>query len=68
MNFNFHRNRGRHHFVDRGRVGCPLQNRDVELDQCLRCVRFVVLEERGSLPAVICDASPQGFEGIADLL
>ncbi|MDE3101095.1 MAG: hypothetical protein KGJ98_02540 [Chloroflexota bacterium] len=48
------------HIVDRfgggERVGCPLQQRDVGVDECQACPRLQKLDLGADVPYVVCDA------------
>lgn len=48
------------HVVDRfmsrrESVGCPIQGRDVEVDQCLSCARLMSARLDGEAPLIECD-------------
>jgi len=45
---------GHEHFIDDGRVFCPVRRRDVELDLCLACEKLAAVEVDASPPSVRC--------------
>jgi hypothetical protein len=46
------------HFIDRGRVACPLRGRDVEADLCAACRCCVEIREDTAPPYVSCRPLP----------
>jgi len=42
------------HYIDRGRVNCPLRGGDVETDACAGCRWLEEIQEEGKLPFVRC--------------
>lgn len=50
------------HIVDRfgggERVGCPLQRRDVDVDECQGCPRLKAIDLGARVPYVACDDPP----------
>lgn len=48
----------RRHYIGNGLVGCPIQGADVDVEECLRCLRLreVVRERR---PYVVCEGVPR---------
>ena len=44
--------------IDHGRVGCPVRQRDVEIDACGQCPRFDEVDEHAKIPVLKC--RPQG--------
>jgi hypothetical protein len=53
------------HIVDRfgggEKVGCPLQRRDVDIDECQGCPRLREIDLDASVPFVVCDDPPASF-------
>lgn len=50
------------HIVDRfgggERVGCPLQRRDVDVDECQACPRLKTMDLEAQVPFIVCDDPP----------
>lgn len=50
------------HFVDNGKVWCPVRGRDVELDLCAGCRSLEAIELDGEHPLVRCEpAAPRAW-------
>lgn len=43
------------HFVDRGKVWCPVRGRDVEVDLCAGCQSLEAMELDAERPCVRCE-------------
>ena len=43
------------HFIDNGKVWCPVRGRDVELDLCSGCRSLDAIEVDGEAPYVRCE-------------
>lgn len=52
--FRLMRAREEHRFIDGGRVACPLRERDVDSESCLRCGYVRDLEPDAPMPQVSC--------------
>ena len=49
------------HFIDHGRVACPLRGRDVEADLCVGCRWIVEVREDGAPPYIRCQPGLQAI-------
>ncbi len=47
------------HFIDNGRVGCPVRECDVESDSCVVCTRMIEIDEKAKMPFVRCRPVPR---------
>jgi hypothetical protein len=48
------RHPGEEHFIDRGRVYCPVREHDVDLDVCAGCRWATHIDLKARLPVVRC--------------
>jgi hypothetical protein len=48
----------REQLIDNGRVGCAIQRRDVDIDECLCCERLIDIRIDPRFPAVVCRIDP----------
>ena len=46
---------GNRHIIDRGRVSCPLQERDADIELCLQCPWAREVDPECKLPFVRCE-------------
>ena len=53
--FTFFDRPSREHFIDNGKVGCPVRGRDVETDVCAGCRSLEAIEADGERPYVRCE-------------
>jgi len=47
------------HFIDGGRVPCPVRECDVESDVCAGCRWMTDMDEKAELPYVRCTPAPR---------
>jgi hypothetical protein len=55
--FGMFRTTSEYHFIDNGRVPCPLRGGDVEFDVCAGCNWVRQIDEESETPFVRCRAS-----------
>jgi hypothetical protein len=59
-----HRPSGTRHFVDNGSVGCPVRQKDVDLDTCLMCAALEGVVKEGEDTVLYCSPVMRHLEGL----